>query len=103
MRKIRKALLIAILGIAFTSCTSNWEYKIFKVKGTEKEASKFDPKKFDVTDDNLNLFGKDGWELVDIYETVETVHPNFGNDQYVSGLQPNVRTAEVNFVFKRKK
>lgn len=92
-----------MLGLGISSCTSNWEYKVVTVKGAENEASKFDPKKFDVTDDNLNLFGKDGWELVDIYETVETVHPNFGNDQYVSGLQPNVRTAEVNFVFKRKK
>jgi len=103
MRKIRKALLIAILGIAFTSYTSNWEYKIVKVKGTEKEASKFDPNKFEVTDESLNLFGKEGWELVDIYETTETVHPNFGSSEYVTGIQPNVRTSEINFVFKRKK
>jgi len=33
----------------------------------------------------------------------ETVHPNFGNEQYVSGIEPNVRTAEIDFVFKRKK
>jgi len=100
---MKKVFLILMLGLGISSCTSNWEYKVVTVKGTEKEASKFDPKKFDVTDENLNLFGKDGWELVDIYETIETVHPNFGNDQYVSGLQPNVRTTEVNFVFKRKK
>jgi hypothetical protein len=100
---MRKILLIAILGLAISSCTSNWEYKIVTVKGTEKEASKFDPKKFEVTDESLNIFGKDGWELVDIYQTTETVHPNYGNDQYVSGLQPNVRTEEINFVFKRKK
>jgi hypothetical protein len=100
---MKKVLLIAILGLALTSCTSNWEYKIVKVKGTEKEASIFDPNKFEVSDESLNLFGKDGWELVDIYETTETVHPNFGTSEYVTGLQPNVRTAEINFVFKRKK
>ncbi len=100
---MKKVLFIAILGLALTSCTSNWEYKIVKVKGTEKEASKFDPNKFEVSDESLNLFGKDGWELVDIYETTETVHPNFGNSEYVTGMQPNVRTAEINFVFKRKK
>lgn len=100
---MKKVFLILMLGLGISSCTSNWEYKVVTVKGTEKEVSKFDPKKFDVTDDNLNLFGKDGWELVGIYETVETVHPNFGDDRYVTGLQPNVRTAEVNFVFKRKK
>ncbi len=100
---MKKVLLIAILGLALTSCTSNWEYKIVKVKGTEKGSSKFDPNKFEVSDESLNLFGKDGWELVDIYETIETVHPNFGNSDYVTGMQPNVRTAEINFVFKRKK
>ncbi len=100
---MKKVFFIAILGLALTSCTSNWEYKIVKVKGAEKEASKFDPNKFEVSDESLNLFGKDGWELVDIYETTETVHPNFGNSEYVTGMQPNVRTAEINFVFKRKK
>lgn len=100
---MKKVLLIAMLGLAITSCTSKWEYKVVTVKGTEKEVSKFDPNKFEVTDENLNLFGKDGWELVDVYPTTETVHPNFGNSEYVTGIQPNVRTAEVNFVFKRKK
>lgn len=100
---MRKLLLIAIIECVVSSCASNWEYKIVTVKGAEKEASRFDPKKFEVTDESLNIFGKDGWELVDIYQTTETVHPNFGNDQYVSGLQPNVRTEEINFVFKRKK
>lgn len=100
---MKKVFLIAMLGLGITSCTSKWEYKVVTVKGTEKEASKFDPNKFEVTDENLNLFGKDGWDLVDVYPTTETVHPNFGNSEYVNGIQPNVRTAEVNFVFKRKK
>lgn len=100
---MKKVLLIAILGLILTSCTSNWEYKIVTVKGTEKEALKFDTNKFEVSDESLNLFGKDGWELVGIYETTETVHPNFGNSEYVTGMQPNVRTSEINFVFKRKK
>lgn len=100
---MKKVLIIAILGFVISSCTSNWEYKIVTVKGTEKEPSKFDSNKFEVSDESLNLFGKEGWELVNIYETTETVHPNFGNSEYVNGLQPNVRTAEINFVFKRKK
>ena len=53
--------------------------------------------------DSLNALGKDGWELVSAYETTETVHPNFGNSEYVTGLQPNVRTSEINLIFKRKK
>ena len=102
--KMKKLFLIAVVGLLSFSCTSKWEYKTVSVKGEEQGTlAKFQPNKFDVSDEALNLFGKDGWELVGIYEKTETVHPNFGNDQYVSGLQPNVRTAEINFVFKRKK
>lgn len=100
---MRKIDLIALLSVALLSCSDKWEYKMVAVKGKEQDAAKFKSNKFDVTDESLNLFGKNGWELVGIFEKTETVHPNFGNDQYVSGLQPNVRTAEINFVFKRKK
>jgi hypothetical protein len=100
---MKKIFLIVIFGICITSCTSNWEYKVVTVKSSEKEPTKFDPKEFDISDESLNLFGKDGWELVSVYPTTETVHPNFGSSEYVTGLQPNVRTSELNFVFKRKK
>jgi hypothetical protein len=101
---MKKLLLIVFIGLISFSCTSKWEYKIVSVKGEEQETkAKFQANKFDVSDESLNLFGKNGWELVDIYEKTETVHPNYGNEEYVSGLQPNVRTAEINFVFKRKK
>jgi hypothetical protein len=66
------------------------------VKGLEKEASKFDSKELNVSTDSLN-------ELVNVYATTETTHPNFGNSEYVTGIQPNVRSSELNFVFKRKK
>jgi|ERR1035437_5454337 hypothetical protein len=101
---MKKVFLIALLGLGISSCTTKWEYKIVSVKGVEEGTTgKFQSNKFDVSDESLNLFGKDGWELVSVFEKTETVHPNYGNDQYVSGLQPNVRTAEINFVFKRKK
>ncbi len=100
---MKKLVFIAILGLSISSCASKWEYKVVTVKGADKELSKMDPNKFEISDESLNLFGKDGWELVDTYETTETVHPNFGNEDYVNGIQPNVRTAEINFVFKREK
>lgn len=98
---MKKILLFVILSISLCSCgSSNWEYKIVSVDA--KEAEKFAPREISVSNEDLNLFGKEGWELVDIYTITETVHPNFGNEEYVSGLQPNVRTSKVNFVFKRK-
>lgn len=102
---MKKACLIIGLGISVSSCTATWEYKVVSVKGMEDNSKMrdFHPKKFDASGESLNLFGKEGWELVEVFETTETIHPNFGNDEYVSGIQPNVRTSEINFVFKRKK
>jgi hypothetical protein len=101
---MKKLILFTLVSLFFISCTSKWEYKTVSVKGEEQETlADFQSNKFDVTDESLNLFGNDGWELVGIYDKTETVHPNFGNKEYVSGIQPNVRTSEINFVFKRKK
>jgi len=100
---MKKIIVSTLLGFVITSCASKWEYKIVTIKSIEKETSKFDPNEFRVSDESLNLFGEKGWELVDIYTTIETVHPNFGNTEYVNGIQPNVRNKEINFLFKRKK
>ena len=79
---MKKLFLITMAGLLSLSCASKWEYKIVSVKGEEQEAmAKFQTNKFDVSDESLNLFGKDGWELVGIYEKTETVHPNYGNEQ----------------------
>ena len=77
---MKKLFLIALIGLTFFSCTTKWEYKIVTVKGEEQATmAKFQSNKFEISDESLNLFGKDGWELVGVYEKNETVHPNFGN------------------------
>ncbi len=105
MQKKIKQLIVALFIVgSLASCSSKWEYKLVTITGKEAELSpKQQVKTFDVTDESLNLLGEEGWELVSVYEDIETAHPNFGNDQYVTGLQPNVRTTEIHYVFKRKK
>lgn len=39
---------------------------------------------------------------MDIITETETVHPNFGNDDYVAGIQPNVRTRSVILLLRRR-
>ena len=98
---MKKLFLCLLVAVATVSCGSNnWEYKVVTVNA--ENAEKFSAREMKVSSDDLNLFGKEGWELVGMYTLTETVHPNFGNEEYVNGLQPNVRTSEVNFVFKRK-
>ena len=39
---------------------------------------------------------------MDVVEEIETVHPNFGNEEYANGIQPNVRNSRVTLIFKRE-
>lgn len=96
-----KKLIIILIAIALTSCSSNWEYKIVTVNGTK--SSDFLPNSFEVSSEDLNLFGAQRWELVDVYTIIETSYPNFGKSEYVTGLRENTRTSSINYVFKRRK
>jgi len=89
------------LALFLVSCGSDkWEYKTVSVNS--ESTDKFSPGEVKISNEDLNLFGQEGWELVGVYTITETVHPNFGNSEYVNGIQPNVRTGKVNFIFKRK-
>ncbi|MDO5396047.1 MAG: DUF4177 domain-containing protein [Bacteroidales bacterium] len=100
MKKFFIAISCAFL---LTACggNKNWEYKIVKITG--ESGTDFSRCSYDDPSRQLNRLGEKGWELVDVYTEIETVHPNFGNSEYVTGLRPNSRTAVVNFVFKRPK
>ncbi|MDE7438763.1 MAG: hypothetical protein K2M93_09800 [Muribaculaceae bacterium] len=105
MKNLFYLLVALIIAMGITACSKKqeesqkWEYKILSEDCTQP--SKFGPSYIDTPLHLLNKFGSEGWELVDVYTSVETVHPNFGNDRYVTGLQPNTRTHRVFFVFKR--
>lgn len=100
---MKKLFMILALVLTMSACSmkSNWEYKIVTIEA--KSESDFAPNTFSISSEDLNLFGMEGWELVDVYTTLETVHPNFGNSEYVTGIRENTRTESVNYVFKRKK
>ncbi|MFN4196039.1 MAG: DUF4177 domain-containing protein, partial [Thermosynechococcus sp.] len=86
---------------------SKWEYKTVYVTAktvsfaypelSTKEVSLIE------LESEVEKLGKQGWELVDSFVEDETVHPNFGNEKYVIGLQPNVRPNRVVLLFKRKR
>lgn len=101
-----KNLFLFMVVVIFTACSSNnncnnWEYKTLTITG--ESDSEFVSNTFNVTDEDLNLFGAEGWELVNVYTLQETVFPNFGNEKYVTGIRENTRTKSINYVFKRRK
>ena len=105
MKNFILALAVVIAAFSLSSCQGNgkWEYKIVKVAGSAGSNGNYGGMQFSDPSSQLNKLGEDGWEIVSTYTEVNTVHPNFGNAEYVTGLQPNTRTEVVNFVLKRRK
>lgn len=105
MKKVILFVAIAVAAISLTSCGGNskWEYKVVKIAGIEGVSGSFGSMSFNDPTNQLNTLGDEGWEVVSAYTEEQTVHPNFGNAEYVTGIQPNTRTSVVNFVLKRKK
>ena len=109
MKRLIYYLIAAILTAGMVSCSkkeepNKWEYKTL-ISWPEMSSyfDYFHKNSIPVPEEELNKLGEDGWELVSVYTRIETVHPNFGNDKYVTGLQPNTRTEGVFYVFKRPK
>lgn len=104
MKRSIAVFVAALLLISLSSCTQKWEYKVVHINAGEAESlADFRPKQIAHFETTLNELGKQGWELVDTYTETETAHPNFGNSQYVTGLQPNVRTSGLTLLFKKEK
>jgi hypothetical protein len=85
--------------------TPKWEYKTTYVLAggasrTGEEAVKFSA--VSLSDEEFSALGKQGWELVTSFLEMETSFVNFGDDKYVTGLQPNVRPQRAVFIFKRR-
>lgn len=52
-------------------------------------------------EEELDRLGKEGWELVASYLEIQTAFPNFGKEEYVTGLRENIRPQLLVCIFKR--
>lgn len=87
--------------LAFNESGIKMDKRSYNNFGLTHSYSDFWARSIDVPQAEMDTLGAHGWELVDVYTRIETVHPNFGNEKYVTGLQANTRTAAVCYVFKR--
>ena len=81
-----------------------WEYKTINLEATNQglyTTNNFNSTKIELTENMINEYGLEGWELIDTYLEMETVHPNYGDSEYVTGLQPNIRPQRLVLIFKR--
>lgn len=82
-----------------------WEYRILsfmpdQLSRTGLEAAK--PAAITPEAKQLNDLGANGWEVVGNYLEIETAYPNFGHDEYVTGLRENIRPQRLVLLLKRK-
>lgn len=116
MTKIQGNILIALLLVGlgapfwlFLKPTPKWEY--FRLEVLAETASgvygdnlkKLAYKSVPDIESKINTLGTEGWELVAVYLELETAHPNFGKEDFVTGLQPNFRPQSLVCIFKRQK
>ena len=84
-----------------------WEYHVVTVAANGGDSrtgfAAMSAATVNVPADSLAALGADGWELVGTLLETETAFPNFGNDNYVNGLQPNVRPQLATLIFKRQR
>lgn len=101
-------ILLLILILHFPPKSNKnfiWEYKTVKFYGDD--LSRVDQNAFKynsiyISQNKLDELGKDGWELVSTSLEMETAFPNFGSEQYVTGIRENVRPQCLICIFKRK-
>lgn len=109
-----KHLILLLFPILLSSSCgrsddTQWEYRVLKFGYDENILihsgldTSFYPVMFGDPTSELNKLGQEGWELVSTYTTIETKFPNFGNQEYVTGIRNNTRTGGICFVFKRIK
>lgn len=123
MMKLKHLVSLTLAVISLAACNKQeapkWEYKIIRqteddgitlqeqtMRTTNRMYGKYGseamlPIPYNDPTLQLNKLGEQGWELVNVYTTTETVFPNFGNEEYHTGVKSNTRTQTINFIFKR--
>lgn len=107
---MKKYYLVFAAALLLFGCGNldmiQWEYKVVKnlpIDGLYRvgEGAKA-INTINISEDELNKIGQEGWELVDSYLEMETAFPNFGKEEYHTGIKPNVRPQLLVLIFKRQ-
>jgi hypothetical protein len=82
-----------------------WEYKVVSVMAEGHDRNGAAAVKFASAQPDekaLTKLGGEGWELVGSYLEMETSYPNFGKEEYVTGIQPNIRPQRAVLLLRRR-
>lgn len=112
MTKAQANILIALvcIGIAVSAWSAykpqpKYDYKVVRLMAESNDRTGTGALHFSsiqISDKDLASIGAEGWELVGTFLEMETAFANFGKEEYVTGLQPNVRPQSAVLLFKRQ-
>jgi len=80
--------------------TDKWEYRTETLPSLD--LSDIGSKVISIDSSSLTSMGNSGWELCAALPLTETKFPNFGNEEYHTGIKTNTRTGQVILIFKRR-
>jgi hypothetical protein len=108
MNNINSGVLCAILfSILLSFIPPKYEYTSVRFLSSQKPDRTGDEAKkvttIEVDELKLKELGERGWEVCGVFLEPETAYPNFGNETYVTGLQPNVRSQSAVILLKKTK
>ena len=108
MNNINSGVLCAILfTMLFNFIPPKYEYTFVRFLSSQKPERTGDEAKkitnIEVDELKLKELGEDGWEVCGVFLEPETAYPNFGNETYVTGLQPNIRSQSAVILLKKTK
>lgn len=97
--------VVVFLALNYFKPKPAYDYKVVFIPGENKSRTGTDALEatsIQFAGNDMTALGDEGWELVDVFLENETAYPNFGNSDYVTGLQPNVRPRRAVLLFKRQ-
>jgi hypothetical protein len=91
--------LLQFLQIPRENPPTLWRYKTIAIPA--KYGSDTSTREIGSDMPELISLGSQGWEVAGIWLEQETVYPNFGKSDYVTGIQPNMRPSRLVILLKQ--
>lgn len=105
MKYLFLSSLFLLLSISCSENKKYWEYKIIYYTGyySRDGSEAFKYQTITPNETELTKLGEEGWEIATSYLEMETAYPNFGRDDYHTGIKENVRPQRLVIILKRLK
>ncbi|MEN3335655.1 MAG: hypothetical protein V7641_5020 [Blastocatellia bacterium] len=99
-------LCVLLLGWTAFKPRPKFEYTFLQYGSESNDRTGTGAMKFatiQIDESRIAAMSDEGWEMVSSWLEMETAYPNFGKEEYVTGLQPNIRPQRAVLLFKRQR